>query len=288
MATSVGWATLQIIPSADGFSKNLTKETRPGMVAAGKQGGKSFGGGMIAAGKSFVAPLAAIFAGTAVTGFFKDAVTGAAEFQTASKVTQRAFGDGAAAIRKWANDSTQSFAFSSGQALKLANNLGFVASQAGGLAGKELSQFTAQSLKVAQALAVVNDVPVEQTMLAIQNAVAGETQALKALGYNVSEQILKDKALAMGAKEVDGEISKVARTQALWKLIMEQSKGPMENMAASQGDVTAQTLLAKRRFDDLKTTLGTALLPIRQHGLEGFQQLDSCVDGLVHRSLLWG
>lgn len=285
MATSVGWATLQIIPSADGFSKNLTKETRPGMVAAGKSGGKSFGSGMIAAGKSFVAPLAAIFAGTAITGFFKDAVQGAAEFQTASKVTERAFGDGAKAIRSWAGDSSKSFAFTETQALKLANNLGFVASQAGGLAGKELVQFTRKSLEVAQALNVVNDVPVERTMLAIQNAVAGETQALKALGYNVSEQIIKDKALAMGAKEVDGEISKVARTQALYKLIMEQSKGPLDNMAKAQGDATAQALLAKRRWDDLKGTLGNALLPVVNTALKAFNEwtpgIEKWVSGLL-------
>lgn len=284
--TSVGWATLQIIPSADGFSKNISKQTRPGMAAAGRTGGKAYGGGMLAAGRSFVAPLAAIFAGTAITGFFKDAIAGAAEFQTASKVTERAFGAGAKAIQKWAGDSSKSFAFTENEALKLANNLGFVASQAGGLAGKELTAFTKQSLEVAQALNVVNDVPVERTMLAIQNAVAGNSQALKNLGYDISEDILKKKALAMGAKEVDGEISKLARTQALHKLIMEQSQGPLENMNKAQGDATAQALLAQRQFDDLKGTIGNALLPVWNQALSALNSwipaLNDWVGGLIN------
>ncbi|OZV74766.1 hypothetical protein CA850_29760 [Micromonospora echinospora] len=64
MSTRVGWATIQLIPSAKDFGKNTRRELKKPLTAAGKEGGETLGAAMgpaagKAAGRTMRAPLAA-------------------------------------------------------------------------------------------------------------------------------------------------------------------------------------------------------------------------------------
>ncbi|MDI1290051.1 MAG: hypothetical protein PSX37_08920, partial [bacterium] len=85
MSNDIGWASLKVIPVIPNVGSDLSRQLTPGMASAGTAGGKAFGGGMLGASKSFVAPLAGVFAGAmaagAIVDFFKDAAGAAIEDQ---------------------------------------------------------------------------------------------------------------------------------------------------------------------------------------------------------------
>jgi phage-related protein len=91
--TSVGYATLQVIPSAQGFGSALTKQTSAATAtagtAAGAAGGKAFGGGMMAAAGKVAGPLAAIFAVGSLVSFGKNSALASEAAETANnRLTQ--------------------------------------------------------------------------------------------------------------------------------------------------------------------------------------------------------
>lgn len=93
--STIGYATLSVIPSLQGAQASLQKQAAGPLAAAGKTGGRQYGDAAgVAAGSSFksrfaaglkgvAAPLAAFAGGAAVFGFFKEGVDSAREYEKA-------------------------------------------------------------------------------------------------------------------------------------------------------------------------------------------------------------
>src|SRR5680860_54011 len=96
--SNIGYSTLSVLPSSAGFGSALTKQTGPAMSTAGKTGGKRFGAGMLGAARTFVGPLAALFAVGAGVAFFKGAVDGASDLAESASKVKVVFGEQSAAI----------------------------------------------------------------------------------------------------------------------------------------------------------------------------------------------
>lgn len=104
---NVGYASLQIIPSAKGFASALQKETAQPMTRAGKQGGHRIGGGMLAAAGKVAGPIAAVFAGVQVGGFLKQATLEAEEAASAVAITNQIISQTGGAAKASSGDITK-------------------------------------------------------------------------------------------------------------------------------------------------------------------------------------
>lgn len=89
--SNVGYATLQIIPSAKGFGSALTGQTSSHFSTAGRTGGatmaKGFRGSFLPAVKSLAGPVAALFAVSKIKDFFGSAIDEAREAQKVGALT---------------------------------------------------------------------------------------------------------------------------------------------------------------------------------------------------------
>lgn len=100
--TSIGWATLDVVPSLKNFPAQLNAQTSGAMTAAGKKGGAQFGQAAgLAAGQGFkshmltqakavIAPLAALAAGAAALSVVKGSFAEAREAATIERQTAAA------------------------------------------------------------------------------------------------------------------------------------------------------------------------------------------------------
>lgn len=98
----------------------------------------------------------------------------------------------------------------------------------------------------------------EEVSLALQSAMTGEYESLKALGIIIDADTVKRKAQSMGLADANGEISNQAEAQAVLQLITEQST-----------DAVAAFTEANL---DAKTKVGIAFSAIKDVGAEVFQR----------------
>ena len=96
------------------------------------------------------------------------------------------------------------------------------------------------------------------------SAMTGETEALKVLGADVSDNAIKQKALSLGVKENTSNMSAASKAILRYLLVVDQLKNAQGNFAKTINDVSNQTKIWNAQINTLKRQLGAFLLPILQ------------------------
>lgn len=97
---------------------------------------------------------------------------------------------------------------------------------------------------------------------ALTKAMLGERESIKSLGIVITEEMVKEKLLADGKKDLTGLAYKQAAAEATLEIAMGQSKNAIGDYERTSGSFANQTRLLKARLEDVAVTLGTKLLPI--------------------------
>lgn len=97
---------------------------------------------------------------------------------------------------------------------------------------------------------------------ALTKALLGERESIKSLGIAILEEDVKKKVAILRAKGMRFESMRQAKAIATLQLAMEQSKSAIGDYARTSGSAANRSRKLSARFDDLKVTIGTKLLPI--------------------------
>jgi phage-related protein len=108
----------------------------------------------------------------------------------------------------------------------------------------------------------------EDVAAAMQSALTGEYDSLKALGIQVDASTVKQKAMEMGLADANGEISSEAEAQALLALATEQSGDALAAFNEESLDSKTKMGLAMASIQDAGAALGEAFLPFIEKGAE--------------------
>lgn len=259
---NVGYATLQIIPSAKGFTTSLNGQVAPGMTSVGSSSGKKFGAGMLASFKSFAGPLAAVAGTAAIGSFFKNAITGASDLQETLSKTKVIFGDATDSVVKFADDSRRNILLTKQEALDAASTFG-VFGKSAGLTGKELGGFSTQLTSLASDLSSFYNTTTDEAVTALGAALRGESEPIRRYGVLLDDASLRAEALKQGlissTKTALTPQNKVLAAQAL---ILKQTKDAQGDAARTAGGFANQTRILRKNFIDIRNEVGSALLPV--------------------------
>jgi len=96
----------------------------------------------------------------------------------------------------------------------------------------------------------------------LTKAVLGERDALVSLGIKISEDDLKQRALAEGIELVNGKMSRQEQAMITLALITEQSKNAVGDFGRSQESLANLTKVMNSAFEDASASIGTAFLPL--------------------------
>jgi hypothetical protein len=271
MAT-VGYATLDVIPSLRGAQASLEKQAAGPMAAAGRSGGRRFGDAAgVAAGSSFktrfasglkgiAAPLGAFAGAAGVVNLFKGAITGASDLEESGSKVGVVFGDAASSVRQFAADASSGLGQSEAQALAATGTFGNLL-RAVGLTEEVSADLSTSMVELASDLASFNNTSVDEALEALRSGLVGETEPLKRFGVNMNEATLKAKALELGLSNGKDVLDSNAKAQSAYALIMEQTalaQGDFER--TSDGLANQQKILAAQ-WSEMSTTVGQHLLP---------------------------
>ena len=258
---NVGYATLQIIPSAKGFTTALNGQVAPGMAGVGSTSGKKFGSGMLASFKSFAGPLAAVAGTAAIGSFFKNAITGASDLNETLSASKVIFGDAQSAVEKFARDSSKNILLTVNEAVDAANTFGTFG-KAAGLTGKDLSTFSTDLTGLASDLASFKNTTPEEAITALSAALRGESEPIRKYGVLLDDFSMRQEAVRLGLiKTTKTALTPQNKILAAQSLIFKSTGDAQGDAARTLGGFANQSKFLRKQLVDLRDQVGTALLP---------------------------
>lgn len=254
MATGTRSLTLKLIADIDDFNKSLNK---------GSKDVEGFGGKMAEVGKKIGVALAAAAAaaGAMAVKIGIDAVKAASNLsETQSKVSV-IFGESADAINKFASTAATKLGQSKQQALDAAATFATFGKSAG-LAGDDLVKFSTDLTGLSADLASFYNTSPEEAITAIGAALRGESEPIRKYGVLLNDATLKQEAMSLGIYNGTGALSAQQKVLAAQQAILKQTSDAQGDFERTSGGLANQQRILTAQFENFKTTIGTALLPV--------------------------
>lgn len=245
---------LSILADVDDLNKKLKQAT--GDV-------EGFGGKMANVGKKIGVALAAAAAaaGAMAIKIGVDAVKAASNLaETQSKVGV-IFGESADAINKFAATAATKLGQSKQQALDAASTFATFGKSAG-LAGDDLVGFSTELTTLSADLASFYNTSPEEAITAIGAALRGESEPIRKYGILLNDAALKQEAMTMGIYNGSGALTAQQKVLAAQAVIMKQSTDAQGDFARTSDGLANQQRILAAQFENVKSTIGTALLPV--------------------------
>ena len=209
-----------------------------------------------------IAAVALAAAGAVAVKFGVDAVKAASDLSETIAKTGQIFGETSSEVEAFAETAAKSLGQSKQQALDAASTFAIFGKSAG-LAGGDLVKFSTDFTGLASDLASFNNTSPEDAINAIGSALRGEAEPLRRYGVLLDDASLRQEALALGivntTKQALTPQQKVLAAQAL---IYKQTSDAQGDFARTSDGLANQQRILSSQLENVKTTIGTALLPI--------------------------
>jgi phage-related protein len=288
----VGSAFVTLIPSAKGFGSAIDRQIGGDLKGAGQRGGRAYGVGLTgglqreskglkgvgaSGGKAIGAgmtgamagvaskvflPIAAAMGGLAIGKFFAEGVQGASDLQEAGSAVQAVFGSAAGDVQRFAASANKDLGQTRLQALNAAQTFGTFG-KAAGLSGKSLGGFSTDLVTLSADLASFKNTSPEQAIEAIGAALRGESEPIRAYGVLLDEATLRQRALSLGIIDnVKNALTPQQKVLAAQAEIFAQTTDAQGDQAKTSKNLAGQQKILTAQWQDFKTTLGGALIPL--------------------------
>ena len=260
-----------------------TKQLTDGLKKANGQVTNAQGGIAAAFDKVKVAAIAATAAGAAfAVKYGKDAILAASNLSETLAKAGQIFGTSAKQVEAFASTAAKSLGQSKQQALDAASTFA-VFGKSAGLAGEDLVKFSTDFTVLASDLASFNNTSPDEAITAIGAALRGEAEPLRRFGVLLDDATLRSAALELGIiSTTKNALTPQQKVLAAQEVIFRQTGDAQGDFArTSDGLANSQRILAAQ-LDNVKTTIGTALLPIATQLFGNFtKQLIPAVEGFA-------
>ena len=144
-----------------------------------------------------------------------------------------------------------------------------------GFMREEATQMTSEFMHVTGALANFNNGThsAEQVSRAMQGAITGQYESLKALGIQLDVGVVKQKAVEMGLASTTDEVTKQDMAQVALSEIYRQSTDALDAYTEESLDAKTKMGLLRASIGDLGASFGEHLLPIIENAVKKIGEL---------------
>lgn len=251
----VASAFVSIIPSAKGFGSKLNSQVGGDIDSSGKKLGSRLGTAM--KGGALAAVGGAVLAGA----FLKDAVGMAGELEQSVGAIDTVFGKSASKMHKWAKGAAQDVGLTQNEFNELGTLIGSQLKN-GGTAMDQLAPKTNNLITMGADLSSMFGGSTKEAVEALSSALKGERDPIERYGVSLNQAKIDAEAAALGFEKVGGALTDEAKQAATLSLITKQTSDAHGNFAKESGTLAGQQQRLSASFDNMKTSLGTALLPV--------------------------
>jgi hypothetical protein len=204
--------------------------------------------------------LAAAAAGAMAVKIGLEGVQAASDLNEEVSKAEVIFGDVADEIKAFATTADRALGLTQQEALSAASTFATFG-KAAGLSGKELSKFSRGATTLASDLASFYNTNADEAITAIGAALRGESEPIRRFGVLLNDATLKAKAMEMGLYDGKGALDLQAKSLAAYQVILDQTKDAQGDFSRTSEGLAAQQKILRAQLENLKTTMGTSLLP---------------------------
>jgi hypothetical protein len=238
--------------------------------------------GMIAA---FAASPAAIGAATVATGAFLKVTTDAArDLEESVNAVNTAYGTNADLVHEMGEQSAEAFGMSQRSFNQFAGQFESFAHKIAAAGGDNPAAVLEDLAGRISDFSSNKNLDLSEASRVIQSALAGETEAFRRYGGDVSAATVTQRALDMQLAETSSGLTEQDKILARYSLVMEQTNkvaGDFHNTLESQAN---QERLAAANAEDLAAAIGGKLTPVIADALSTMNHLVSIIDELSNRA----
>lgn len=254
----------KIILSAD--AKGAIREFKRAEQAAEATIAKTTESGQLSARQKFAAmstgAKAAVgaAAGAIAVGIGKATLDAAADLETAMRRVDATFQSSASSVQDFA-ESAASIGVAKDAALQGSAVFGELLTQLG-LSRSEASRTAPELVKISAGFAAMNSADPSAVIQAVAAAFRGEYDALQRYLPAINDQIIRQKAVALGYAKTEKAVDEYGKAQAALQIILDKGSRATDFLAEVQDTAAFRAKVLQAEFRNLAASLGTQFLPI--------------------------
>jgi hypothetical protein len=135
-------------------------------------------------------------------------------------------------------------------------------------------------IQLASDLASFNNLDPTDVLEKLRSGMVGEVEPMRALGVNLAETTVQQKALQMGLAKTTDELTFQDKVMARYAIIMDQTKNSQGDFARTADGLANSTRIAKAQLADTGAIIGKNLLPMALAATKEVSKLVSSFAGL--------
>ena len=248
MATELGKAYVQVIPSAKGFKGAITKELSGESASAGKAAGEAVGSNLISTLKKLI-----VAAG--IGKIITESLNLGGELQQNLGGSEAVFGDYANNLQKIAADAYKNMGLSQSDYLAAANKMGSLL-QGSGIDQAKAMDLTTSAMQRAADVASVMGLDTVSAMEAIAGAAKGNFTMMDNLGVAMNATTLQAYALEKGLNFDWNVATNAEKNELALKMFMDRTTQYADNFARESEETFSGSMGAmKAAFTNLLANL---------------------------------
>ena len=229
---------------------------------------KGFMGGIKGLAGGFLAGVAV----DQVIQFGAETVSMASDVEQSVGAVESIYGKFADGVISSSESAASAVGLSQGEYLKLATTLGGQLKNAG-VPLEDIAGQTDGLIKQASDLAATYGGTTAEAVEALGSAMRGEADPAERYALNLKQSALAAEASEEGITKAGEAMSDTQRVQALLSLTAEQGADAQGAFARESDTLAGKQQRLGAQFDNVKTTIGQALLPVVSGALDLFQKL---------------
>jgi hypothetical protein len=190
-----------------------------------------------------------------------DSVKAASDLSEEISKAEVIFGDVSDEIKAFSKTADTALGLSQKQALAAASTFATFG-KAAGLTEKDLAKFSTGATKLSSDLASFYNTDADEAITAIGAALRGESEPIRRFGVLLNDATLKAKAMEMGLYDGKGALDVQAKSLAAYEVILDQTTDAQGDFSRTSDGLAGQQKILTAQLENLKTTMGTNLLPV--------------------------
>ncbi len=257
----------KMVVGSEGYVQKLEEVGRlKGMMEAHNKELRKIAGGVEDAGSALeeiVGLTAGAFAVDSLLAYGKQVFDMGVKLDQMGKKARIVFGEVLPYVTAEANKNAQAMGLTNAQYVAAAANIQDLLVPMG-FQRKEAALISTQLVNLSGALSEWSTTGISATEVSelLNDALLGETDALKQLGISISAADVDAALLAKGLDKLTGSARQQAEATATLELITQKSADAQAAYAQNAGSVSRQQAEATARFSELAEKIATALLPV--------------------------
>jgi len=206
------------------------------------------------------------YAAIKLVKFAGDSIAAASDLSETVNKVGVVFGDTSDEVVAFGKGSAQALGLSKNAALGAAATFGQFF-DAAGMGGKAVTDMSLKLVKLSADMSSFQNADPSEVLQNLRSGLAGEAEPLRKFGVFLSEATIKAYAYANGIAAAGAELTEAQKIQARYGVILEQTSAASGDFERTSAGLANQQRILSASVEDLKASLGEALLPAMQKGV---------------------